>query len=201
MGDTCHFLRTSPTGSVYRQQTHWLSSPQRQTGIGLHRSTYGSIWNQIGLHQTTSGLNWVPGLQIDCIGPTEIHLHLKNICILITQTHSQSSCDLTDPQGWIYFWKLALTCTPDPLPPTRCGPNPNRPTRCAILRSKCSVYVWCGPMWSNLVRCSPILSNAVISHTANNAVHIICIGRYLTVQLLTFTSSMCYQLQTTDVCI
>jgi len=54
-----------------------------------------------------------------------------------------------------HFFKLALTRTPDSIRPTRRGPDPNRPTRRAISRSRYSVQVRCGRMWSD----------AVISHT------------------------------------
>ena len=51
----------------------------------------------------------------------------------------------------IFFWKLALTRISDPIRPTRQGHDPNRPTRRAILRSRLSVHVWCGPIRSDAV--------------------------------------------------
>jgi len=63
--------------------------------------------------------SWSLGPRSDRKWPLDIHSHLKNFRVLITQTHSQSSCDLTDPRGWNFFWKLAPTRTPDLNRPTR----------------------------------------------------------------------------------
>jgi len=48
-----------------------------------------------------------------------------------------SSCEYQRTVGypstsWASCWKLALTCTPDPIRPTRRRPDPNWPTRLAI---------------------------------------------------------------------
>ena len=45
---------------------------------------------------------------------------------------TRRSPDPNRPTRWAFFWKLALTCTSDPIRPTRRGPDPNRPTRWAI---------------------------------------------------------------------
>jgi len=46
----------------------------------------------------------------------------------------------------IFFWKLAVTCTPGPIRPKRRGPDTNRPTRKAIF-FKLAVTCTPGPIW------------------------------------------------------
>jgi len=95
--------------------------------IGPHRTAS----EHIGPHRI-----WTKHVDLEVtayIEPIEIHSHLKNVRLLITQTHNQSPCDLTDPwgealtltdpRGWHVFFKLALTCTPNSIRPMRRDPG------------------------------------------------------------------------------
>jgi len=75
-----------------------------------------------------------------------------NVRVLITQAHSRSSCDLTDPRGWPFFWKLALTCTPDPI----------RPTERAISSSRCTLLKSDAVPWSDAVISQPLVVVVVV---------------------------------------
>jgi len=88
----------------------------RKYCIRLNHSTS----DHIRPHRTTPSTSdpiWAPGPQNDPIRLIDIHSQLKNVCVLITQTHSQSPCDLTDPRGGQFFknWlKPVLLTITDP---------------------------------------------------------------------------------------
>ena len=96
--------------------TLWLAVDSAYPGRELRRpSDQGRVWlkgirptsDHMGLHLIASDLNWAPRPKNHRTGPIEIHSNLKDVCVLITQTHSQPPCDchLTDPRIEQFFWK------------------------------------------------------------------------------------------------
>ena len=118
--------------------------------------------DRVRAQRTLSDMNWVSVPRNDPSGPAEIPLHLKNVRVLITQTCSQSPCDLTDTERVVFFWQLALTCIPDTNRPTRwiifleistdpvltlSVPHP----RDRQFRGSGAQFVRCGTIWSDAV--------------------------------------------------
>ena len=82
----------------------------------------GPTSDRIGPHRATSDVNWAPGHRSDRIRPTEIHSHLK-MSACWWHKHIALSIILLSyrPTNRAFFGKLALTCTPDHIRPTRRG--------------------------------------------------------------------------------
>ena len=66
-----------------------LTHPHTDGQTHVSRDQNRSMTNyRIGPRRTTSDLSWARGSRNDRIGPMEIHSHLKNVRVLITQTQS-----------------------------------------------------------------------------------------------------------------